>query len=152
MDRLKAQAAKLVQLLLAADTFAAYQKALQITWEIIKETALLIWLVICLVLVLGDWFWKTATQLGQNTRSWFTSLQEVSSDQVATETGKALLTAGTSTLSFTLNKAREQLGLPIPEEPPAPVAVVPPPAPQPTPAPKVESPKSEAPKPTSTDA
>ncbi len=152
MDRLKAQAAKLVQLLLAADTFAAYQKALQITWEIIKETALLIWLVICLVLVLGDWFWKTATQLGQSTRSWFTNMQEVSSDQVATETGKALLTAGSSTINFTLNKAREQLGLPIPEEPPAPVEVTPPPAPKPVAAPKVEAPKADTPKSTSTDA
>lgn len=116
MEKLKMQAAKLWQLLTASETYGVYQTAIATTWTILKETGLLLWLVICLVLVFGEWFWKTAIGAGRSFRNWFNSL-EGSSDQIASETGKVLLTAGKSSLSSTLALAKTQLGFAVEPEP-----------------------------------
>lgn len=114
MERIKAQAAKLGQLLSKPETFAAYKNVVTLTWDILKETGLLLWLVICLVLVVFEWFWKFSVGAGQGARNWVNSL-EGSSDQLASETGKALLAAGKNSLDFTLTQAKSQLGFEIPE-------------------------------------
>ncbi len=119
MDRLKTQAAKLWQLLFAQETAATYQKTLTLTVQILKETGLLLWLTICLVLVLFEWFYKNATQAGQNVRTWINHQQEenTSPDHIASGFGKALLTAGQNSLTYTLTQAKEQLGLAIEPQP-----------------------------------
>jgi hypothetical protein len=124
MDKIKAQADKLWQLISNSSTANAYQQALALTWSIIKETGLLLWLVICLVLVVGDWFWKYSFTAGQNTRAWLTDLQTKSTSDTPVEgsgdfwsgTGKSLLAAGQNSLNAALNTARDQLGI---EAPPA---------------------------------
>jgi hypothetical protein len=115
MDRLKTQAAKLWQLLFAQETAATYQKAITLTVQILKESGLLLWLTICLVLVLFEWFYKNATQAGQNARAWISHQQaeDTSPDRIASGFGKALLVAGQNSLTYTLTQAKEQLGLPI---------------------------------------
>lgn len=134
MERIKTQADKLWKLLSNPDTFATYQKALQVTWDILRETGLLVWLVICLVLVVFEWFWKTAVGSGRRFRAWFDGIQG-SSDQLASEAGKALLTAGKNSLDYTLSQAKTQLGLPVEVEP-APTAIAAgPPAPVAPPVP-----------------
>ncbi|MDX2242559.1 MAG: hypothetical protein NW224_17870 [Leptolyngbyaceae cyanobacterium bins.302] len=152
MDKIKTQADKLWQLISNPSTVAAYRQALTLTWAILKETGLLLWLVICLVLVLGDWFWKYSYQAGQNTRTWLDELQTKSTSEAESsgnfwsETGKSLLAAGQSTVDAALNTARDQLGI---EAPPAPAPKALSPAPEPAkpahipPAP-VEIPPAEA--------
>jgi hypothetical protein len=122
MDKIKAQADKLWQLISNPATGNAYTQILALTWSILKETGLLLWLVICLVLVLGDWFWKYSFQAGQNTRNWVNELQTksttetASSDDFWSQTGKSLLAAGQNSVNVALTTAREQLGI---EAPPA---------------------------------
>jgi len=146
MDKIKAQADKLWQLLSNPSTGAAYQQTLALTWSILKETGLLLWLIVCLVLVVGDWFWKYSFTAGQNTRIWLHSLQTKSatatnsnddSGNFWAETRKSLLTAGQNSVNAALNTARDQLGIAAPATP-VPKAITPPPASQPTPAPAPE--------------
>lgn len=138
MDKIKTQADKLWQLISNPSTGAAYQQTLVLTWSILKETGLLLWLVVCLVLVLGDWFWKYSYQAGQNTRNWVDELQTKSSTETASsgdfwsETGKSLLIAGQNSVNVALNTAREQLGI---EVPPAPTPAISPAPVKPAPAP-----------------
>ncbi|MGQ9869544.1 hypothetical protein [Leptodesmis sp.] len=115
MNRIKAQWEKLWQILSQPKTYATYKEAGQVTWAILKETGVLAWLGICLLLVVFEWFWKTAIGSGRNFRNWFNNL-EGSSDQIASETGKALLSAGKNSLDFTINAAKAQLGLPVDKE------------------------------------
>jgi hypothetical protein len=116
MERIKAQADKLWQLISKADTLAAYKNVVTLTWEILKETALLVWLTICLILVVFEWFWKFSVGSGRSARDWFSSI-EGSSDQLASETGKAFLAAGKNSLDFALVQAKTQLGFSIEEAP-----------------------------------
>lgn len=109
MEKIQAQFAKFWQLVSSPDTFGVYRSAVLTTWTILKEAALSLWLVVCLVLVVFEWFWRISVGTGRSARQWLNQL-EGSSDQIASETGKALLSAGKSSLSYTLNQAKAQLG------------------------------------------
>ncbi|BAU10719.1 hypothetical protein LEP3755_12110 [Leptolyngbya sp. NIES-3755] len=126
MNRIKEQAAKLWQLLIDPETFGAYRSVVMTTWSILRETGVLLWLVVCLVLVVGEWGSKTAIAIGQGMRGWMDRIS--STEQLAPETGKALLEAGKSTVSFTLNQAKSQLGIVV-SEPVQPKVTVSEPAP-----------------------
>ncbi len=121
MTQLQEQATKVWQTITGAETIATYRQAIMVTWTIIRETAILLWLTLCLVLVVGDWFYTTAVTAGRKTRQWFSSVQQAESDQIASETGKALLTAGQNSVSSIVAQARTQLGLP--EKPPVQVDI-----------------------------
>lgn len=110
MDRIKTQADKLWTLLLAPETYGVYKNFVTTTWTIVQEAALLVWLTLCLFLVGFDWFWQQSLMAGRNTRTWFNTL-EGSNEQLASETGKALLSAGKNSLDFTITTAKQQLGL-----------------------------------------
>ena len=129
MDRVKSQAAVVSQLLFDPKTAGAYKEALTLTGKIIKEVALLLWLLICSVLVFGAWFAETAIGAGRSARGWWQSQQTetIDGNQAAAATGQAFLDVSQSGASFLLDKAREQLGLEkasrsTPEEKPAPAA------------------------------
>lgn len=118
MDRIQAQANKLWQLIFAAETGQTYQKTLSLTWEILKESAQLIWLLLCLVLVLGTWIGMSTVQTGKNLKIWYQNLStEVNpSDDgdgsaVFNSAGKALLEASSSSVAYLLSQAKEQLGI-----------------------------------------
>jgi hypothetical protein len=117
MDRIQAQAALLWQRLSAPDTGATYKQAALLTWDILKETAALLWLLICLFLVAFEWFWKNSIHLGSSFRAWLAGIEQTSPDQVVSEAGRALLSAGKNSVGFTLLQAKEQLGIPL-EAPP----------------------------------
>lgn len=143
MDRIRVQSAKLWQLLTAPDTFDSYKKVVLLTWDILKEAGILIWLVLCLVLVAFEWLWKTAFGTGQNFRNWVNQL-EGTGDQAASEAGKALLSAGKNSLSYTITQAKTQLGLPVAVQSEPEVAVTPAP-PSPAAAPAAPPPAPKAP-------
>lgn len=159
MERIQSQAARLWQLIFASETAATYQKALGLTWDILRESAQLIWLVLCLVLVLGAWLYDTAIQTGRDLRNWYDQLGQTADAEdgsVVNSTGKALLEAGQTSAGFLLSQAREQLGIDPPPKPPKAIAAqqtkaAPPAAPaapatttSAAPA-KAEAPESEAP-------
>ncbi len=131
------QADKVRQAVFHPDTAATYQKAGTLTWTIIKETGYLLWLVICIGLVLGEWIWKNSYTAGQSARVWVNNLEKkedaapsASMDQVLSDTGKKLLAVGKSGALKAIATAKDQLGIaPEPAAPAAPVAKPPAPAP-----------------------
>ncbi|MEM9213515.1 MAG: hypothetical protein AAGD25_04125 [Cyanobacteria bacterium P01_F01_bin.150] len=111
-SKIQAQAIKFWQAIVSAETAGAYAKALDVTWTILKEGAILLWLIICLVLVFFDWGYDTATGAGRSVRAWFEGLSQAESTDIASETGKQLVAASKASLSSTISQARTQLGLP----------------------------------------
>lgn len=137
MDTIKDQANIVSQLLFSTDTGEIYKKAFARTWDIIREVGVLLWLVICLIFVGGEWFYRTAVGLGRSTRAWYIGLGEKSPStdvQPVASTGQALLDTVQTGTAYLLTKARQQLGIPEPAPespavaapakpaPPAPVA------------------------------
>ncbi|MGP1372176.1 MAG: hypothetical protein ACTS3T_05055 [Almyronema sp.] len=116
MDRIRAQASKLWELVFAAETAATYQKALALTWEILRETAQLIWLLICLVFVLAAWLGEYAKKLGRDFRNWYERLGEKPAEPEEAKpffssAGQSLLEASSNSAAFLLAQASEQLGI-----------------------------------------
>lgn len=137
MDKIKEQASKVGQLVFASETGATYQKTLVLTWNILRETAQLLWLVICLIFVGAEWFWKTATGLGRKARAWSDSLSQASTEEMSLSSmGESVVSAGKHSAAFLLYRAKQQLG--IDAEPPKPAEskskpVAAPPAAEPVP-------------------
>lgn len=111
-SKIQAQAAKFWQSVVSVETVSAYTKAIDVTWTIIKEAAILVWLIVCLVLVIFDWGYDVATSAGKSTRNWWDGLSKVENNDIAAETGKQLVAASKASLSSTISQARSQLGLP----------------------------------------
>jgi hypothetical protein len=115
MDRIQIQASKLWDMLFADETAETYQKTLNLTGTLLKETAQLIWLIICSVFVFGAWFSDTSVKTGKSIRTW---IEQQNSEPSAlaegkslTDTSKSLLDTGRSGIAYLLNQAREQLGV-----------------------------------------
>ena len=123
MDRVKSQAAVVSKLLFDPKTADAYKSVLVLTGRIIKEVALLAWLLICSVFVFAAWFGDTATTSGRDARQWWQAqqTQTATGNQTAAATGKAFLDVSQNGANFLLDKAREQLGLERPVAEPTPV-------------------------------
>lgn len=111
-NQISSQATKVWQLVSDSNTVNSYKQALDVTWLILKETGILLWLVICLVLVAFDWFWANSIHLGRQTRNWWENLEHRDTNRLASEAGQTLVSLGKTGLAFTLAQAREQLGLP----------------------------------------
>ena len=150
-NQVQTQAAKVWQTITDPSTAATYQKTANVTWLILKETGLLVWLVICLGLVAGEWIWKTGYRTGWNVRGWINSLDKANTENLLNETGKSFLEVSKSAAAAAIATAKGQLGI---EDKPEPPLVPSPPRPQPTPT-KPESVKPEpalAPKPVAVPA
>ncbi|MGB3136277.1 MAG: hypothetical protein WBB18_05675 [Nodosilinea sp.] len=122
METVKEQASVVSQLLFSAETGNIYKKALTRSWNILREIGVLLWLIICLTFVGGEWFYRTAVGLGRSTRAWYVGLSEKSPSaepQSMTSTGEALLSSVKSGTAYLLGQARQQLGMPKPETTPA---------------------------------
>lgn len=153
MDKIKEQANVVSQLVFAGETGEIYKKMFSRTWDILRETGLLIWLVVCLTFVGGEWFYRNSVNLGRSARVWYTNFSTKTAEAEAPSmeaTGEALLGTLKSGTASLLTLARQQLGLPEPEPTAPPVASAPKPvapAPAAPPAP-VAPPVVEPPAPT----
>ncbi len=131
MDRIQIQASKLWDLLFADETAATYQNTLTLTGTLIKESAQLIWLIICSVFVFGAWFSDTSVKTGKGIRTWIdqqgTESADVADQTSVADTSKNILDTGRTGISYLLNQAREQLGIEV-EEPPAAIKASPSPS------------------------
>ncbi|QQE64980.1 hypothetical protein GFS31_16650 [Leptolyngbya sp. BL0902] len=115
MDKIKEQANVVGQLVFSGETGEIYKKMLTRTWEILRATGLLLWLVICLTFVGGEWFYRNSISLGSRTRVWYTNFSTKSADAEPLSmetTGAALLDTIKSGSAYLLSQARQQLGLP----------------------------------------
>jgi hypothetical protein len=143
-NQIQTQASKVWQTVTDPSTAATYQQTLTVTWSILKETGYLLWLVVCLVLVFGEWIWKTGYRTGWNFRGWINSFEQPSADQVLSETGKSILEVGKTTAAAAIAAAKDQLGIEDKPEPPlvtsSPRPPKPDPVPQPTPVATPEPP------------
>ena len=109
MSRIQAQAAKLWQIIRAPETFSAYKSAVVVTWDILREIFLLLWLSLMWVAVLAD----GSITLGRSARTWLERQKHPSSDRSVAEVGKALLSAGSKGLASAISQAKHQLGIPV---------------------------------------
>ncbi|MGJ3246095.1 MAG: hypothetical protein ACFE0I_08480 [Elainellaceae cyanobacterium] len=116
-SKIQNQSAKVWQILANPETAKTYKDAIVITWNILKETAVLLWLVVCLVLVAADWFWTNSILAGRRSRLWLSSLEGVDTSDLTSEAGKKLLSASKASFLGTISQAREQLGLPQKKDP-----------------------------------
>ena len=135
-NQIQTQATKVWQSIAAPETAATYQKTGAVTWAILKETGYLLWLVICLVLVAGEWIWKTGYRSGYDFREWLNNFERPSPDRLLSATGQTLLGAGKTSLASVLSTAKDQLGIeaePIPEASALPPTLASPPTPPFTP-------------------
>ncbi len=137
MDRIQTQSSELWDIVFSDETAATYQKALNLTGTILKETAQLVWLVICSFFVFGAWFGDTSVKAGKNIRNWVDQQSSGGSTLTAktpvAEKGKSLLDTGRTGIAYLLNQAREQLDLKPSEVPAIAPSSGPSTPPQPTP-------------------
>ena len=113
MDRIKQQFGRVGELITANDTRVTYAKTLTLTWDILRETGILLWLVICLLFVGGDLFWKMSVSLGLKARTWYESTKEAKASEPKSfseisQSVASTLGSGTATL---LHQAKQQLGI-----------------------------------------
>jgi hypothetical protein len=127
-NQLSAQATKLGKLISDPGTLGSYQQTLAVTLNILKETVLLAWYVLCLSLVAIDWFWHRSIATGQQARTWLSDLQTVDSNELPNQVSQGMLTAGKSGISYVVAQARDQIGLPAKPEESKPAEVTPAPA------------------------
>lgn len=120
MEKIKSQAGKLGEIIFDADTGATYKKAVALTWAILRETGVLLWLAVCLVFVGAEGFWNKSIALGRAGRSWYEGLQASpeTEPKSATEVGQSALAALGTGAQTLLYQAKKQLGMEA--EPPAP--------------------------------
>lgn len=123
------------------DSLGTYQKTIQTTWNILRETGKLLWLVFCLGLVLVTWIWTSSKTSSQQLKTWYESIPEPKSENLWTEVSQFLVSTGQNTATQLMTQAREQLGLSAPEATPvvkavaaAPAVAKPAATPVPTPA------------------
>ena len=131
-NQIQSQADKVWQLVKDPATGATYTKTVSTTWLILKETGYLLWLVVCLTLVFGDWIWHTGYRTGWSTREWINNFEKPSTDRVAQDAGQGLLEASKAAFTSAIATAKNQLGI---ENQPEPLLASEPPTPKPTPAP-----------------
>ena len=136
-NQVTTQAGKVWKTITDPSTANTYQNTVKVTWNILKETGLLVWLVLCLGLVLGEWIWKTGYRTGWQVRGWINDLDKPSPDKLLNETSKSISELGKTVAASAIATAKDQLGIENKPEPPLVMSAPRPEAP-PEPA-KVES-------------
>ncbi len=110
--QLQTQMATWWRLITSGETLGTYQKALDLTLAILKETAKLLWLTLCLGLVAFTSFWNGSIWLGRSVRVWVDHVEDPKSSNLLPEAGRTAVALGKTAGLLALWQAREQLGLP----------------------------------------
>jgi hypothetical protein len=96
------------------ESLGTYQKTIQTTWNILRETGRLLWLILCLGLVFVTWLWTTSKTSSQQLKTWYEGIPEPKSENVMTEVSQFLASSSQTTAKKVMTQAREQLGLSAP--------------------------------------
>lgn len=132
---IRSQATKVWGMIKDPATGATYNQTVSTTWTILKETGYLLWLVVCLTLVFGDWIWHTGYRTGWSTREWINNFEKPKTDRIAQDAGQGMLEASKSALASAITTAKNQLGIEAQPEPLLASGTPPTSTPEPTPAP-----------------
>ena len=112
-NKIQPQLQKLWNVVSKEETRQTYLDTISVTAEIVKETAILGWYFVLLVLVGSDTLVMFGRKTVHNVRQLVSGLDNSKSmNDIASDTGKALATAGQGAVSSMLSQARTQLGLP----------------------------------------
>jgi hypothetical protein len=93
------------------ESLGTYQKTIQTTWNILRETGRLLWLILCLGLVFVTWLWTTSKTSSQQLKTWYEGIPEPKSENVMKEASQFFGSASRTTATKMMTQAREQLGL-----------------------------------------
>jgi hypothetical protein len=110
-NQIQSQAARVWGIVKDPATGATYTQTAATTWLILKETGYLLWLVVCLTLVFGDWLWRTGYRTGWSTREWINNFEKPDTDRVVQDAGQGLLEASKAAFSNAIATAKSQLGI-----------------------------------------
>lgn len=103
------------QLVLSNETGLIYKNFVVRTWEIIKETAILLWLLVCFVFVAISWIWTGSSKTVDNFQTWQSQVSEKEDSTLLSEAGQSIWDATQKTTAAALQAARSQLGMHPPE-------------------------------------
>jgi hypothetical protein len=116
-NQISSQASKVWKTVSDPATVDTYKQAGNLTLAILRETGILLWLIICLGLVAFDWFWANSIAAGQRTRTWVNNLGAQGTQGMAVEARKTIVSVSKTGLASAIAQAREQLGLPEKQQP-----------------------------------
>jgi hypothetical protein len=109
------QAEELRKVVLQRDTIVSFQQSTGLLFTVIRETALLLWLVLCFGVVAFTWLSEKAIALGKSVKTGFDDFQENSREQAPAEilsnTGKSVLLTSQSAANYLITYARKQVGI-----------------------------------------
>ncbi len=111
MHKLQAQIIKVGNLFFSPETGETYKKALVLTWNIILESAKLVWLTFCLLFVIFAWIWTIFNRGADRVQTWYNNIDEPKTNNILNATGKTLLIAGSTGAAFAVAKAKNELGI-----------------------------------------
>ncbi len=129
------------KLISSKETADSYKNFFKLTWTILKETALMIWLLLCFVLVSIGWVWNNSSKVSESVSELRSKVDQKPDGNVMAEAAVRFWEASQTGASNALATARKQLNLPE-QTPKAPKTVKAEPA-QPETS-KVDSEKSPA--------
>lgn len=108
---IKEKATEWWQLISKKETADSFKDFFSLTWNILKETALLVWLLLCSVLVAIGWVWDNSSKVSESVSD-LQSKAKQPDGNMAAEAATKLWTASQTSAANALATARKQLNLP----------------------------------------
>ncbi|AFY57583.1 hypothetical protein Riv7116_5187 [Rivularia sp. PCC 7116] len=114
MKLIQYQANVLWDNLSSPNTAKIYQQALVKTWNLLKETAILLLMLLLLVVVFVLWVWHIGFTIGWKFRQWMESPNK-EPEKLVENTIKSLVNSFAQVFNWVKNFAKKRLGLELPE-------------------------------------
>ncbi|MGB7413948.1 MAG: hypothetical protein WA902_07045 [Thermosynechococcaceae cyanobacterium] len=100
------------QLISGEETAESYKNFFKLTWKILKETALLLWLMLCFVLVAIGWVWNNSSKVTETVSELKGRANQNENSNLMADTAVKLWEASQSGAANAVAKARKRLDLP----------------------------------------
>ena len=111
MNKLQEQLRKWHAATLTEASWLIYQRTFELSVSIAKESAILLWLLVCYVFVAAVEIWSGLFQSAKNIRGWHTQVSQKGDSNLLLEAGKAICKASKKGVASALQAARAQLGM-----------------------------------------
>lgn len=100
------------QLISGEETAEAYKNFFKLTWKILKETVLLLWLLLCFVLVAIGWVWNNSSKVTESVSELRGRASQNENGNLMADAAVKLWEASQTGASNAVAKARKRLDLP----------------------------------------
>jgi hypothetical protein len=117
MDKLKQKFSTVIALLFSSETRQTYGRAIALTWDILRETTLFLWLLFCSVFLVFFWGANYVQQANKNIKTWYAELDESQRQNVVGTAFASLQNSVGFSLGSSVELAKAQLD--IKADPPA---------------------------------